>query len=113
MGWLEIHSELAELNDINITKLGDIRNQHRKLEVLSEHINSLVKSILEKRRQLVKNEGDLIDEDALILSFEYNLKHKKKLYKKQTQQLDQMHQNSKDLNRQIAKHFLQIIGSVI
>ena len=65
-----IHDQLDELNQINIERLGEIRDLNNKLEVLDEHLNSLMKDISDKRKKLLETDAKIIDVNSLIMSSE-------------------------------------------
>lgn len=105
----EIHEELDELNAVNIERLSEIRNVNNKLEMLNEHLNSLMKDIEQKRRKLLETESSITDENALIRSYENNLNEKNKLYKAKLMEYNQLKKKADNFNKQIGDMFFEII----
>lgn len=104
-----IHEGLDELNQINIERLGEIRDLNNKLEVLDEHLNSLMKDITDKRKKLLKMDSNVIDVNSLIRSYENNLKEKNKLLNQKQDEYKVLKEKSELLNERIREMFYQII----
>lgn len=105
----EIHMELDELNFVNIDRLAEIRDLNNKLEVLNEHLNSLMKDIEDKRKKLLETEANITDENALIRSYEANLDEKNKLLKTKLIEYNQLKKKSDAFNKEIGEMFFDII----
>lgn len=105
----QIHEELDELNQINIERLGEIRDLNNKLEVLDEHLNSLMKDISEKRKKLIETDSKIIDVNSLIRSYENNLKEKRKLLNDKEKEYNNLKLKSEEFNRKIGDMFYEII----
>ena len=105
----EIHMELDELNFVNIDRLSEIRDLNNKLEILNEHLNSLMKDIEDKRKKLLETEANITDENALIRSYETNLHEKNKLLKDKLIEYNQLKKKSDMLNKEIGDMFFDII----
>ena len=104
-----IHEGLDELNQINIERLGEIRDLNNKLEVLDEHLNSLMKDITDKRKKLLKMDSNIIDVNSLIRSYENNLGEKNKLLVQKEAEYKALKDKSDALNERIRELFYQII----
>ena len=104
-----IHDQLDELNQINIDRLGEIRDLNNKLEVLDEHLNSLMKDISDKRKKLLETDAKIIDVNSLIRSYENNLKDKTKLLKDKQEEYNKLKMKSDMFNNTIGDMFFEII----
>ena len=104
-----IHDQLDELNQINIERLGEIRDLNNKLEVLDEHLNSLMKDISDKRKKLLETDAKIIDVNSLIMSYENNLRQKTQLLKEKQKEYDELKQKSDTYNKTIGDMFFEII----
>lgn len=105
----QIHEELDELNQINIDRLGEIRDLNNKLEVLDEHLNSLMKDISEKRKKLLETDAKTTEVNSLIRSYENNLQEKSKLLKEKEKDYRELRQKSEEFNSKIGEMFFEII----
>lgn len=105
----QIHEELDELNQINIERLGEIRDLNNKLEVLDEHLNSLMKDISDKRKKLLETDAKTTEVNSLIRSYENNLQEKSKLLKQKEQEYRELRDKSEQCNSKIGEMFYQII----
>lgn len=105
----DMHEDLEELNSINIDRMGDVRDLNNKLEVLDEHLNSLMKDIENKRRKILGLDANIIDENVLIRSYENNLKEKLGLLESKSAELKQLKAKADGFNRKIGEMFFEII----
>ena len=105
----EMYDDLDELNSINIDRMGEVRDLNNKLEVLDEHLNSLMKDIENKRRKILGLDAQITDENILIRSYENNLKEKQGLLESKMQELKQLKAKADGFNKQIGEMFFEII----
>ena len=105
----DMHEDLEELNSINIERMADVRDLNNKLEVLDEHLNSLMKDIENKRRKILGLDANIIDENVLIRSYENNLKEKLGLLESKSAELKQLKAKADGFNKKIGEMFFEII----
>lgn len=105
----EMYEDLDELNSINIDRMGEVRDLNNKLEVLDEHLNSLMKDIENKRRKILGLDAQITDENILIRSYENNLKEKQGLLESKMQELKQLKAKADGFNKKIGEMFFEII----
>jgi len=108
-----LHSKIADIEQLEYSKLLDLREENNKLLIVRNHINGLTVENQKIQEKIRKNEFSLLELDSIILAYEKNIKEKEEVNFAKEKQLAEARQYSQDLNHRISELLAQILGRVI
>jgi hypothetical protein len=108
-----LHSKIADIEQLEYSRLLELREENNKLLIVRNHINGLTAENQKIQERIRKNEFSLIELDSIILSYEKNIKEKEEINHAKERQLAEARQYSQDLNQRISILLAQILGQLI
>lgn len=106
-----LYKKLEELENVEYEKLNSLRDKNNDLEIIKNHIQNLSKENDELIRKMTESEFDLIEQNAIIISYEKNIEKKINILKVKTQEIEVLTEKSKDLNEKISESILNLVDT--
>lgn len=108
-----LHSKISDIEQLEYSKLLDLREENNKLLIVRNHINGLTAENQKIQEKIRKNEFSLLELDSIILAYERNIKEKEAVNAAKEKQLADARKYSQDLNFRISQLLAQILGDLI
>ena len=106
-----LYKKLEELENVEYEKLNSLRDKNNDLEIIKNHIQNLSKENEELIRKMTECEFDLLEQNAIILSYERNIEQKNNLLKIKNKKIEVLTEKSKDLNEKISESIINLIDT--
>jgi hypothetical protein len=102
---------LEEFENIEYDKMNVLREKNQKLDYIKNHIQNLTKENIDLTKKITDSEFNLLEQNAIILSYEKNIENKNSLLTMKKRENDNLKLISEELNTKIAESIKNLIDT--